>query len=245
MDIKKKIKALTDKLLEYSEKYYTYDSPEITDFEYDRLSRELSELEKQYPMYALPYSPTQRVGGQILQGFEEVVHEVEMESLQDAFSYEELEAFDKRVKNVFPDAEYVTELKIDGLSVSLTYENGILTRAATRGDGKIGENVTANIKTIASVPLKLSCPVKNSLSAARYICREKLLKSLMNKEIWKVNSLSQIRVMPPQAPLDSLTARSPRPEILTYLFSTFKNAKIKTFLPIAKLWTFSKLSVFE
>lgn len=111
-------------------------------------------------MYALPYSPTQRVGGQILQGFEEVVHEVEMESLQDAFSYEELEAFDKRVKNVFPDAEYVTELKIDGLSVSLTYENGILTRAATRGDGKIGENVTANIKTIASVPLKLSCPVK-------------------------------------------------------------------------------------
>lgn len=160
MDIKKKIKALTDKLLEYSEKYYTYDSPEITDFEYDRLSRELSELEKQYPMYALPYSPTQRVGGQILQGFEEVVHEVEMESLQDAFSYEELEAFDKRVKNVFPDAEYVTELKIDGLSVSLTYENGILTRAATRGDGKIGENVTANIKTIASVPLKLSCPVK-------------------------------------------------------------------------------------
>lgn len=160
MDIKKKIKALTDKLLEYSEKYYTYDSPEITDFEYDRLSRELSELEKQYPMYALPYSPTQRVGGQILQGFEEVVHEVEMESLQDAFSYEELEAFDKRVKNVFPDAEYVTELKIDGLSVSLTYENGILTRAATRGDGKIGENVTANIKTITSVPLKLSCPVK-------------------------------------------------------------------------------------
>lgn len=160
MDIKKKIKALTDKLLEYSEKYYTYDSPEITDFEYDRLSRELSDLEKQYPMYALPYSPTQRVGGQILQGFEEVVHEVEMESLQDAFSYEELEAFDKRVKNVFPDAEYVTELKIDGLSVSLTYENGILTRAATRGDGKIGENVTANIKTIASVPLKLSCPVK-------------------------------------------------------------------------------------
>ncbi|PWM45880.1 MAG: DNA ligase (NAD(+)) LigA [Clostridiales bacterium] len=160
MNIEEQIKNLTDKLIEYSEKYYTFDSPEISDFEYDKLSRELSQLEQEYPQYALPYSPIHRVGGQVLKGFNEVVHEVEMESLQDAFSYEELEAFDNRVKTIFPDAEYVTELKIDGLSVSLTYEDGILVRGATRGNGQVGEDVTANIKTIRSIPLKLLTPVK-------------------------------------------------------------------------------------
>ena len=154
-DAKETIKNLTDKLNYYSYKYYTEDSPEISDFEYDRMMRTLTELEQKYPEYRQPDTPTQRVGGAVLKGFSQVRHEMPMDSMQDAFSYDELLSFDKRIRDDFPEAEYVVECKIDGLSVSLTYENGIFVQGATRGDGVTGEDVTENLKTIKTLPLKL------------------------------------------------------------------------------------------
>jgi len=138
-------------------KYYVEDNPEISDFEYDKLLRELENLEAKYPHLITPDSPTQRVGGKPLEGFETVVHEVQMQSLSDVFNENELYEFDHRVRTVLQDqhVEYVVELKIDGLSVSLEYENGIFVRGSTRGDGIIGENVTQNLKTIKTIPLKL------------------------------------------------------------------------------------------
>ena len=153
--MEEKIRTLTEKLLYYSRKYYVDDAPEISDYTYDQLLRELKALEEQYPQFKQPVSPTDRVGGEALKEFSQVVHTVPMESLQDAFSYEEIRAFDQRVKEVFPDAEYVVEPKIDGLSVSLRYENAVFVEGATRGDGQVGEDVTQNLKTIRDIPLTL------------------------------------------------------------------------------------------
>lgn len=140
----------------HSKKYYVDDDPEISDYEYDRLLRELLELEKAFPELVADDSPTQRVGGSPDRLFMPVVHDVVMESLQDAFSEEELYAFAKRVTDAVGAAEYVVEPKIDGLSVSLEYENGVFVRGSTRGDGRTGEDVTANLRTIRSVPLRLT-----------------------------------------------------------------------------------------
>ncbi len=137
-------------------KYYVENTNEISDYEYDMLMRELKDIETEYPGLRTPDSPTLRVGGEAQSSFEPVVHTVRMESLQDAFSEEELYAFDERVRAVCPDARYVVEPKIDGLSASLEYRDGILTVGSTRGDGDTGENVTENIRTIASVPLRLT-----------------------------------------------------------------------------------------
>ena len=139
----------------HSYKYYVEDNPEIEDFEYDRLMRELSDIEDKFPELVTPDSPTRRVGGKADGQFEPVEHTVRMESLQDAFSLDELRAFDKRVREIAPDATYVVEPKIDGLSVSLEYENSVFTRGSTRGDGNIGEDVSANLCTVGSIPLKL------------------------------------------------------------------------------------------
>ncbi|MBQ1222778.1 MAG: NAD-dependent DNA ligase LigA [Oscillospiraceae bacterium] len=155
MDIAAEIRKLTDLLIYHSEKYYTLDAPEISDFEYDRLSLELRKLEAEYPELALPESPTRRIGGRILEGFTPVTHDFPMESLSDVFSFEELSDFDKRVRASVGNVSYVAENKIDGLSVSLTYENGIFSFGATRGDGVTGEDVTENLRTVKSLPLKL------------------------------------------------------------------------------------------
>ena len=152
---KKRIEELTDMLNYHNHKYYVEDNPEISDFEFDALLLELENLEKQYPELKKPNSPTMRVGGEAVSGFAEVHHAVQMQSLQKAFSKEEIYDFDKRVREVIPDAEYVVEHKIDGLSVSLEYVNGEFTRGSTRGDGVTGEDVTENIKTIRSVPMSL------------------------------------------------------------------------------------------
>ncbi len=157
--IQKKIQELTDQLNYHSQKYYVEDAPEISDFEYDRMLRELEDLENTYPQYRSPVSPTQRVGGAPLDKFESVVHTVPMESLQDAFSEQEIYDFDKRVRTVLNVCEYVVEYKIDGLSVSLEYENGTFVRGSTRGDGTVGEDVTQNLKTIQSIPMQLREPV--------------------------------------------------------------------------------------
>lgn len=148
-------KELRDLLNYHSHKYYIDDNPEIGDYEYDMLQRELAEIEKEFPELITPDSPTQRVGGSADGLFEPVVHTAPLESLQDAFSIEEVRAFDQRIKYAFQDAEYVVEPKIDGLSVALEYENGVFVRGSTRGDGITGENVTANLRTINSIPLRL------------------------------------------------------------------------------------------
>lgn len=150
-----RIKELTEQLNHHNYKYYVEDSPEISDFEFDAMLLELEKLEEQYPQFKSPNSPTMRVGGEAVSSFEKVHHNVEMQSLQKAFSKSELIDFDRRVKEQFPDAEYVVEHKIDGLSVSLEYENGEFVRGSTRGDGITGEDVSENIRTIRSVPLTL------------------------------------------------------------------------------------------
>ena len=139
----------------YATEYYTSDNPSVSDSEYDRLYRELVELETAYPDQVLADSPTHRVGGKVLDGFEKYSHQYPLYSLQDAFSREELEAFDARVRKEVPHPTYICELKIDGLSISLTYEKGILVAGATRGDGSIGENITENLKRVKDIPLTL------------------------------------------------------------------------------------------
>lgn len=146
------LSALLDK---YSYQYYVLDNPEISDYDFDMLMQELKGLEAQFPELVLPTSPTQRVGGAPLSKFEKVTHAVQMASLQDVFSFEQVEDFLKKCREELTEAEFSVEPKIDGLSVSLEYENGILARASTRGDGFVGEDVTANIRTIRSIPLKL------------------------------------------------------------------------------------------
>lgn len=144
------------KLLEYHNyKYYVEDSPEIGDYEYDLFMNELIDLETKYPVLVIPSSPTQRVGGKASGKFESVVHKIQMESLQDAFGFDELRDFDNRIRGLIDNVVYSVEPKIDGLSVSLEYANGELIRGSTRGDGLVGENVTSNLRTIRSIPLHI------------------------------------------------------------------------------------------
>lgn len=151
----KRMNELVALLNRYATEYYTSDNPSVSDSEYDRLYRELVELESAYPDQVLADSPTHRVGGKVLDGFEKYSHQYPLYSLQDAFSREELEAFDVRVRKEVAHPTYICELKIDGLSISLTYEKGILVAGATRGDGSIGENITENLKRVKDIPLTL------------------------------------------------------------------------------------------
>lgn len=156
-----RIKELKDILNKSGYEYYVLDNPTMSDFEYDRLMQELIKLEDEFPEFATADSPTQRVGGEVADGFAEVVHTVQMQSLADVFSKDELYEFDSRVRAALGDesVEYVTEMKIDGLSVSLEYENGLFTRGSTRGNGFVGEDITQNLKTIPGIPLKLNEPL--------------------------------------------------------------------------------------
>ena len=151
----KRMNELVALLNRYATEYYTSDNPSVSDSEYDRLYRELVELETAYPDQVLADSPTHRVGGKVLDGFEKYSHQYPLYSLQDAFSREELEAFDARVRKEVAHPTYICELKIDGLSISLTYEKGILVAGATRGDGSVGENITENLKRVKDIPLIL------------------------------------------------------------------------------------------
>ena len=153
MEIQKRIEELTKILNDANYRYYVLDDPQMHDFEYDHLLRELEVLEAENPQFALPDSPTQRVGGAALSKFEKVSHPVALMSLQDVFSLEELEEFISKIQQMHPDSEFSVEPKIDGLSVALEYENGVFVRGATRGDGTIGEDVTENLKTIRSIPM--------------------------------------------------------------------------------------------
>lgn len=156
---KKRIDELNELTSYYAKKYYDDDNPEISDFEYDMLMNELKNLEKQFPEYISKESLTQKVGGSVKEGFEKVQHKVPLQSLQDVFSFEEVENFDTKMKKEFNYLTYVVETKIDGLSVSLEYENGKFVKGATRGNGQIGEDVTENLKTIKNIPKTLKEPI--------------------------------------------------------------------------------------
>ena len=156
MDIKKRIDELVNIINQANIDYHTKDMPTLTDFEYDRLLKELVELEHTYPQYKHVDSPTEKIGGFVLDGFEKVTHQVPMMSLSNVFDETELRAFDERINKVTSGYHYTTELKIDGLAVSLIYEAGLFKRAATRGNGVVGEDITHNVKTIKSLPLRLS-----------------------------------------------------------------------------------------
>lgn len=153
--MKKRMDQLTDRLNEANYRYYVLDDPQMLDFEYDRLLRELETLEAEYPEFARADSPTKRVGGEALSKFEKVTHPVPLMSLQDVFSLEELDEFLVKIQTAYPDAAFTVEPKIDGLSVALEYENGVFVRGATRGDGVVGEDVTQNLKTIRSIPMTI------------------------------------------------------------------------------------------
>lgn len=160
-EIRQEISRLREKLEQYNYEYYMLDSPSVSDFAYDEMMNRLIRLEEENPELKTPDSPTQRVGGQVLEGFEQVEHAVQMQSLADVFSREELEEFDSRTRAALEAerVEYVVEMKIDGLSVSLEYENGQFTRGSTRGNGFVGEDITANLRTVSSIPLRLKEPV--------------------------------------------------------------------------------------
>ncbi len=155
MDAKEEVLQLTKQLNEANYRYYVLDDPTMEDFEYDRLLRRLEELEAAHPELVAPDSPTRRVGGLALSQFEKVEHPVPLESLQDVFSLEELAEFTDRVAQSVAEPAYTVEPKVDGLSVALEYVDGVFVRGATRGDGRVGEDVTENLRTIRSIPMKL------------------------------------------------------------------------------------------
>ena len=155
MDYKQEITQLRRELEQAGYEYYVLDNPTMSDRDYDLKLRRLEELEQAHPELISPDSPTQRVGGKPVSSFAEVAHPVPLESLQDVFDFEELRQFDQRVRTVVPNASYVVEPKVDGLSVALEYVNGQFVRGATRGDGRVGEDVTENLRTIRSIPLHI------------------------------------------------------------------------------------------
>ena len=169
--MKDRMLELVKLLNQYAHEYYTTDNPSVSDSEYDRLYHELLDLEQQYPELVQADSPTHRVGGKVLEGFEKYQHQYPLDSLQDAFSREELEAFDVRIRKDFPKVSYLCELKIDGLSISLMYENGILVAGATRGDGSVGENITENLKRVKDIPLVLPTAVNLTVRGECYMPR--------------------------------------------------------------------------
>ena len=187
---KQRITELREQVEYHAKKYYDEDEPEISDFEYDMLMNELKNLEKEFPDLITKDSMTQKVGGHVKEGFSQVIHEVPLQSLQDVFSIEELEEFDKRVrKQLNADIEseakfnYVVETKIDGLSVALEYVNGEFVRGATRGNGLIGEDVTENLKTIKNIPKKLKENVDIIVRGEVFIGSEEFEKMNEQREI--------------------------------------------------------------
>ena len=170
--IEKRIQELVTILNKANYEYHTLDQPTITDQEYDKYLRELIELEEQYPDFIMADSPTQRVGGEVIDEFNKVIHGVPMLSLSNVFNEDEIILFDERIKKVVASPDYVCELKIDGLSVSLLYEAGKLVRAATRGDGLVGEDITHNVKTIKNIPLTLTEKVDIEVRGEIYMSKK-------------------------------------------------------------------------
>lgn len=186
MDIRsaeKRVQELSELIEKYSYQYYVQDSPEVSDYEFDMLMQELKAIEEEHPGLVQPDSPTQKVGGEVLNTFAKVEHTVQMASLQDVFSFEQVQSFLNRCTESLGEAEYTVEPKIDGLSVSLEYENGVFTRGSTRGDGFVGEDVTENLKTIRSIPKKLeNAPEYLEVRGEVYMPRESFFELIEEQE---------------------------------------------------------------
>ncbi len=183
-EVKKEWEKLKEEILYHNNLYYNEDTIEIDDFEYDKLSVKLRELEKEHPELVNENSPTQKIGGVALTRFAKVTHSVKMDSLQDAFSFDELREFDKRIKDAGIDANYVVEIKIDGLSVSLEYENGVFIRGSTRGDGTVGEDVTSNLATIKNVPKTIkNAPDFLEVRGEVYMPKQEFLRVVEEQEL--------------------------------------------------------------
>ncbi|MGN1327467.1 MAG: NAD-dependent DNA ligase LigA, partial [Clostridia bacterium] len=184
---KKEIKELREKLEYYAKLYYDMDNPAITDYEYDMMMNRLKALEKEFPEFVTKESLTQKVGGHVKEGFNQVIHEVPLQSLQDIFSFQELRDFDDRVRKVAlennQELKYVVETKIDGLSAALKYENGVLVQGATRGNGLIGEDVTNNLKTIKSIPKELKEKINITVRGEVFIGTKEFEKMNEEREI--------------------------------------------------------------
>lgn len=182
--MKKRSEELRETINYHNKRYYEMDEPEIEDFQYDKLLHELIDIEEKYPQLLTADSPTHRVGGKADGQFTPVRHLVPMESLQDGFSFNDVYAFDKRVKEAVGSVKYIVEPKIDGLSVSLEYENGLFVRGSTRGDGNVGEDVTANLRTVRSIPLKIDAPLPVlEVRGEVYMPREVFLKLVEEQEL--------------------------------------------------------------
>ena len=177
-----RMKELVNILNKANYDYYVLDNPTMDDFEFDKLLVELTNLEEKYPEHKDPNSPTAHVGGEAITGFESVAHETQMMSLEDAFSFEELKEFDNRVRSVYPNASYMCELKIDGLSVSLVYKNGLLVEASTRGNGFVGDLVTSNVKTIKSIPLKVEGNLDLEVRGEIFMPKKSLIRLNLERE---------------------------------------------------------------
>ena len=226
------INELRDLINYHSNLYYTMDEPEISDFEYDRLMNELKKMEAEHPELVTPDSPTQRIGGKILEGFETVTHEVQMQSLTDVFDRESVIDFGRKTEETLGEkAEYVTELKIDGLSVSLEYRDGYFFRGSTRGDGVTGEDVTENLKTIRTIPLKLKEPLPylevrgevymphSSFLRLNELCEEREQKPFKNPRNAAAGSLRQ---------LDSSVAAERRLDIFVFNVQRIEGKTLET-----------------
>lgn len=201
-----RIRELQKVLTEHNYNYHVLDQPTIEDAEYDRLLHELIELEREHPEFRTEDSPTVRVGGDILEGFQKVTHDTPMLSLSNAFNAEDLRAFDKRVRDAHPDVSYMCELKIDGLAVSLKYENGQFVQGATRGDGTVGENITENLKTIRAIPLRTTSPVSFEVRGEAYMPK----RSFMNLNIEREKEALPVFQNPRNAAAGSLRQLDPR-----------------------------------
>ena len=182
MNIELRIKELINKINEWNYQYYNLDNPTVSDQEYDSTFKELEELEKKYPQFKDDNSPTNRIGSTIIDKFEKVKHRIPLFSLSDVFNEMELRDFDNRIKKEGIDPKYICELKIDGLSVSLSYEEGILVKAATRGDGVIGEDITNNVRTIKSIPYKLKKNINIEVRGEIFMNKDTLIKINKKRE---------------------------------------------------------------
>ncbi len=244
--IKKEIEKLREEIRYHDYKYYIENQPVISDKEYDALMQKLIKLEEKYPQFITPDSPTQRVGGAPAEEFEESKHIVPLLSLSNAFSFNDLEAFDKRVKRMLGlppdrDIEYVSELKIDGLAINLTYENGVLTKGATRGDGFRGETVTNNLKTIHAIPLRLRgerIPRLLEIRGEVYMLHKDFQR--LNKE--REKSGEPLFANPRNAAAGSVRQLDPKItakrklNIFTYALGEYKDGRIETHIELLKLF---------
>lgn len=235
MDVKQEIEALRAEIMEHNRHYYDEDAPVISDFEYDALMRRLEELEAAHPEFYSPTSPTQKVGGTAKSTFAPVTHEVPLESLNDVFSFDELREFDERMLAALPQGgEYSAEPKIDGLSMSLEYENGVFVRGATRGDGVTGEDVTENLRTVRNLPQKLkNAPERLIVRGEVYMSRAVFEELNAERELRGEPLLANPRNAA-AAPCASRTLRSPPRASSTSASSTSRNPWAGTSSPTRK-----------